>query len=251
MNELSIWSAHGSRGDLGVFRSAAQLAEAGVTDTVVKVATGEELLEVLADQSARSIDHLALAGHGGSTWWGNSTRGVTTGRVKHRGQVTIYDVAAAAAPVLVVNPIISIASCLCSRSPLWLLRKRLGVIGSDWGERAYKPGGAASLSARLRDGLQWYRVFARVRGHRASGHATALALLAEHRGFETKIERGLAGNLCTPLFELALPGIDPDWRARRWWTSKVTGRLARRWLMGDDSVIQEIRELWGFGLGQP
>ena len=221
--------SHASRGDIAVFRGVAG-------PDGIPVSTGRELVDRLRETPLESVDHLVISAHGGSTWLLDDEYGVTTRGPAHRGQVPTYELAEALAPVLTAHPIISLAACMCSRSPRWYLRQRWGTVGSDWGRRAYLPGGQASLSARLRDGLQWHGIWARVRGHRAAGHASALALLAEHSG--------LAGTPCETLYGRALPDIEPTGRVRRWWTRTVTGQLAQRWLMGDDVVETEIRDAY-------
>ena len=266
VNELSIWAgAHGTRGDLGVFRSVADLggylqATDGYTDVIVSVESGDHLIATIESlRGIERIDHLVLAGHGGTTWWMDSEHGVSSSRLidvgvpmptvsaedrelgliprrRQQGQVDVWELAAACVGVLSDDPLISLAACMCSRSPRWYLLQRYGTVGSDWGPRAYQPGGLASFSARLRDALQDHGMWARVRGHRAAGHASALALLAQHSG--------MAGTQCETLFGRALGGIEPTAATRRWWIKTVTGLLAQRWLMGDDSVEAEIRAAW-------
>jgi hypothetical protein len=237
MRELSIWlNAHCPRGDRGVFRSAAELHDASTTDIVHSVEDGDDLLEVLKDQTD-TFDHVVIAGHGGTTWLLDDEYGVTTGDPIRGGQIGVHELAKALTRVTQDGVLISLAACLCSRSPRWFLLHRFGrSIGSDWGPRAYLPGGQASFSARLRDYMRWYGVAARVRGHRAAGHATALSLLAEHSG--------IPGSLCETLFQRALLGVEPTILVRRKWVKSVTGDLAQRWLMGDDSVEEEIRNRW-------
>jgi hypothetical protein len=236
--EVSIWSSvHGTRGDLGVFKSAAELRGLGMTDTIAPCQDGRAVLALAEEQAFRSVGHLVIAAHGGTTWIIDDEYGLTTGRARRAGQVTVKEFVDVWAPYLTETPLISLAACMCSRSPTWFLRRKWGRdIGSDWGARAYLPGGQASISARIRDGLVWHGLFPRVRGHRAAGHATALALLSEHR-FP-------AGDECAPLFQITLPGIEPSLLVRRWWVRHVTGMTAARWLMGDDSVIDEIRSAW-------
>lgn len=247
MREVSFWlDDHCPPGELGVFKSAAELQIACESDTVIAVSSGVELVRQVSQLEQRSTDKIVIAGHGGTTWLLNSRHGVTTAAesATHRGQSAVRDLALAMAPVLDgPSPLISLAACMCSRSPTWLLRRQWGAnIGSDWGQRAYLPGGQGSFSARLRDWLSYYGVHARVRGHRAAGHATALALLAEHRATVS----APAGTPCETLFHRALGvvGIEPGLQARRWWVRRVTGRLAERWLLGDDRVEVEIRALW-------
>jgi hypothetical protein len=245
MRELSIWSTrHGTRGELGVFQTAAELRDAGVTDTVHGVAVGTDLLALLRLQPSDSYDRIVIAGHGGTTWIIDDEHGVTSARPRHRDQVCVVDVGRELARVLRGDsPLVSLAACLCSRSPTWLLRRlvrlgRLGEIGSDWGERSYRPGGLQSFSAWLRDSIVGHGQPVRVRGHRASGHATALALLAEHSGH--------VGEPCDTLYgrSLGVLGVEPVLRVQRWWTAHVTGLLAQRWLLGDDHIEERIRELW-------
>lgn len=243
MRQLSIWlDAHCSRGDMGVFRSAAELATSTtIAPAVERVSNGHELLDVLRMQDRHSIDHVVIAGHGGTTWILDDEHGVTTGRPKHPDQVHIVSLAGSLANIMVSDGLVSLAACLCSRSPRWFLNWKFGRrVGSDWGMRAYQPGGEASFSARLRDYMYWHGRAVRVRGHRAAGHATALALLAEHRS------NGVDGPglPCVPLFKLALPEAQPTLYTRRWWVRTVTGSLAQRWLMGDDDVVGEIADLW-------
>ena len=245
MRELSIWSSyHGTRGDLGVFRTAAELRDAGVTDDVYGADTGEDLLQLLRQQPDDYYDHVVIAGHGGTRWIIDDQYGITSGPPRRTGQVSVVDVGRELARILTgESPLVSLAACMCSRSPTPVLQMlvrlgRLGEIGSDWGPRAYRPGGLQSFSAWLRDSIVGHSQPVRVRGHRSSGHATALALLAEHSG-------GL-GAPCETLFGRALGvvGIEPTLLTRRWWTRHVTGRPAQRWLMGDDSTEMEIRALW-------
>ncbi|MCP3884176.1 MAG: hypothetical protein GY700_01630 [Propionibacteriaceae bacterium] len=244
MRELSIWlDAHCPRGDMGVFRTVAELRDASTTDTVEHVSNGREIVDCILDQSG-FFDHIVIAGHGGTTWLLDDRYGVTTGVPKNETQVEIDALANAISFVAEDGVLISLAACLCSRSPSWFLRWKLGQrnIGSDWGPRAYLPGGQASFSSRLRDAMWWHGVAARVRGHRASGHASALSLLAEH----SVTERFYIGTPCTTLFKICFPDIEPTLLVRRKWTRLVTGRLAERWLMGDDSVPGEIRDRWAF-----
>ncbi len=244
MREVSIWlDAHCSRGDKGVFKSVAELADACVSDEVYSVGSGKALVDLapLVRKSKSTgdfelIDHLVIAGHGGSTWLLDDEHGVTTGKPRHRGQVSVPEFVDAWSPILSKKPLISLAACMCSRSPRWFLRWRWQTVGSDWGRRAYLPGGQASISARIRDELWWRGHYADVRGHRAAGHASALALLAHHCDD--------AAGACEPLFALALPGVAPTLVVRRRWVRLVTGQLAARWLLGDDSVVEEIRNRW-------
>jgi len=222
---------------MGVFRSAAELRDASTVDTVESVSNGQELIDCIYDQKPEIFDHIVIAGHGGPTWILDDEYGVTRRTPLNDGQVSTHKLAMAISRVAGATVDISLAACLCSRSPAWFLHHKYGrCIGSDWGPRAYKPGGLASFSSSLRDWLWWHGCRCRIRGHRAAGHTTALALLAEHSGWP--------GEPCETLFLRALPDVQPTLLNRRKWVRLVTGKLAQRWLMFDDRVEKEIRLIW-------
>ena len=110
---------------------------------------------------------------------------------------------------------------------------------SPWGPRAYQRGGEASFSARLRDWLSFEGLVPRVRGHRTAGDALANPILMEHTW--------PAASQGIPLCELALPDVEPGHALRRWWSRRggaVSGSRARRWLLHDDTVVDEIADLY-------
>jgi hypothetical protein len=235
---VAAWLDRGRRGDRRVFRRVAELSGAAPED-IYPVATGAELLELGRHLTgADPVGQLVVAAHGGPDWLLHHRLGVTTHPRSGSGvQVTTSELVRAWSPVLAEEPLISLAACLCSRSPRWWLRAHVGHVASAWGRRSYLPGGEASLSARLRDALHWHGHYARVRGHRAAGHASRLALLAEHSG--------AAGLRCEPLWQRVHGSLEPTRRRRRRWVGLVTGDLAERWLLGDDEVVGEIRRRWG------
>lgn len=198
------------------------------------VHTGQQAVAVASELGLRSVEHLVVLAHGGPDWLLHSSHGIAITRTNTGPhQVTVGAFTEAWAPVLSHRCLVSLAACLCSRSPSWWMRLHLGEVLSGWGARGYRRGGEASFSARLRDGLVWEGVIGpRVRGHRTAGHATGNPILAEHRWH--------AGEPCVPLFELALPGVEPTSKNRRRWTALVKGTLAERWLLGDDEVPKEI-----------
>jgi hypothetical protein len=247
VRELSIWlDAHCPPGELGVFRTAAELQIACDADVVYSVSNGLQLLDVISKQPDRIYEQVDIAGHGGTTWLLHSRFGVTSAHEAkaHLGQITVQELAKALAPKLVgESPLISLSACMCSRSPTWWLKKLFGEnIGSDWGKRAYLPGGLASFSARLRDYLAWYGVHARVRGHRAAGHATALALLAEHKATVSNP----TGTPCETFYGRCFPDIEPDKKMMKWWVANVTGQFAQRWLLGDDTAVEAVRNKYKY-----
>lgn len=201
--------------------------------------TGKEFVELAATLNPGSVDHLIVCGHGGSRWLLHPRTGISTTpqtRFRKLGQVDIGEAVAAWSPVLTKACLLSLAACLCSRSPIWWLKKFFGRILSGWGRRGYERGGQASISARFRDLLCYFGHRPKVRGHRTAGDLLRNSILAEH------VEP--VGSLCTPLSMLALPNVPVGIGLRRWWTRTVTGRLAERWLLGDDSVVEEIAGLW-------
>jgi len=230
---LSLWLNRGSSEDRKVFRKVAEL-EGADQNIVVPVKTGFDVLDILKRQEKKSIDHLLIAGHGGPTWLLNPHYGI----VNHATKQTQIDCAEFARIIDIIskdNLLVSLAACLCSRSPSWFL-KLTRAIGSDWGPRGYRKGGKKSFSGKLRDYLYYYGTKARVRGHRVSGHAGNCAILAEHNGPPK--------SLCETLFERSLVGIEPTLKTRHWWVENVTGELAQNWLLGDDSIEPKILDLY-------
>ena len=230
---LSLWFDGGPKRDRKVFQSVAELGGAD-QNIVVPVRTGTELFDLVMCQEKRSIDHVLIAAHGGPTWLLNPRFGAVV-RGQRKGQVEVWELAKALEQISKGRLLVSLASCLCSRSPDWYLRLT-DRIGSNWGPRGYKRGGRKSFSGQLRDYLRYYGCDARVRGHRASGHSSHCAILAEHNG--------IPGSKCETLFERALPGVNPTLKVRRWWIKHVTGELAEGWLLGDDSIEKIIFDLY-------
>lgn len=230
---LSMWLNRGTSIDRKVFRHVAEL---GGTDKniVVPVKSGREVLNILASQEKHSIDHIVIAAHGGPTWLLNPRYGIVN-YARKDSQVDITELARAINIAAKDNMLISLAACLCSRSPSWFLRLTRSV-GSDWGPRGYKRGGRKSFSAKLRDSLFYYGTKAEVRGHRVAGRASNCAILATHTMPPY--------TSCETLFQRALPGFEPTLKNRQWWVKNVTGELAQRWLLGDNEVESEISALF-------
>jgi hypothetical protein len=154
-------------------------------------------------------------------------------------QATVREFADAWAPVFVPEPRISLAACNCLRSPHWWMRRFLGRVFGPWSSRSYQRGGQTSFGAQLRDQLVRRGLRPIIRGHRSAGHLTENPILAEFRG--------VSGELCIPLFELALPNEPVTIANRRRWARHggfVSGERAERWLLFDDSVVREIAEHW-------
>jgi hypothetical protein len=228
MTTVAIYlDAHCTPGESSTFRGVCErVAEREPDTSIIHLHTGEELIDVAHHITPRTVDHLVIAAHGGTTWILDDQFGVTTGAPRYVGQVTEEAVADAWAPVLVEYPLISLAACMCSRAPSWWLRRKWGHIGSDWGARAYLPGGQTSFSARFRDALCWYGVYPDVRGHRTSGHTTYNPILAKHHYH--------AGEPCISWFHMEHPGVTPTRSWRRRWVREKKGLPAEAWLMGWD-----------------
>ncbi len=203
------------------------------------VVTGRDLVRFIDSEVCHRTRHVAIVAHGGPEWLLNSSRGVhVRSSSTTRGQVTVVELAEVLSRVLGGDsPLVSLCSCLCSRSPRWYLLEQLGYAGNDWGAAAYRPGGERSFSATLRDELLARGVAGvRVRGHGTVGHVTNNPILREHGP-----AAGVAGET---LFGLAFPELEPTAAARRQWVELVRGELAARWLLGDDSALVDIRKAW-------
>ena len=228
-------------GRLAEFKSTAKRLAREMGTSVFNLHTGAQLVALLGSFPKNSIGHLVVCSHGGSSWLLNSSEGVANERTNTGPfQVTVNELADALCPRLTEEPKISLAACNCLRSPESFLRRAFkGVVPGPWSSRSYQRGGGASFGARLRDQLVWLGLRPRIRGHRSAGHLTANPILAELT-FP-------AASQCTPLFELALPDVPVTTPNRRRWASKkgpVVGRPAERWLLFDDSVVEEIALDW-------
>ena len=230
---LSLWLNSGTISDRKVFRKVAELSGTD-ENIVVPVKTGADIIDILTRQDKNSIDHVLIAAHGGTTWLLNPRNGIVN-HAKTDNQVDVSELAKVIDIASKDSVLVSLAACLCSRSPSWYLRLTRSF-GSDWGPRGYKKGGRKSFSGKLRDYLFYYGSSARVRDHRVSKHSSNCAILAEHS--EPPYTP------CETLFQRALPGVIPSLRVRRWWVKNVTGEIAQKWLLGDDSVERLISDLY-------
>lgn len=225
MPTVAIWlNDHCTGADRAVFGGVCSRVAQREETHVVDLGTGTELVELADTYPDGYVEHLVIAAHGGPTWILDDEHGLTTGDARKPGQETVWVFSKAWAPKLTKTPLISLAACLCSRSPRWFLRRKWDYLGSDWGRRGYLPGGQASISARIRDYLIWHRCFAEVRGHRTAGHATYNPILARHADF--------AGKACESWWALENPGKDPTLSERRAWVSEKQGQPAEDWLLG-------------------
>ena len=103
---------------MATFRRAAERAAAELGGELHHLHTGRALLELSDCFASRSVEQLVVCAHGGPDWLINGSAGIRIART-NRGpdQVTVAEFAAAWAPVLTERPLISLAACLCSRSP--------------------------------------------------------------------------------------------------------------------------------------
>lgn len=183
------------------------------------------------------VDHLIILSHGWPDRFFLRTSGVHKSRSDHRFFYSADDFAGELVVNKVVSryPKISLCSCMCGRNPRWYMLKVFGRSLSPWGPASYRDGGHLSIAARLRDSLVDRDYMATVRAHTAAGDTLRIALLRE---FLPLVAQG------TPLFGRVFPGVEPSLRMRRWWVRNVTGDLAKRLLLFDDSAITDIREIY-------
>jgi hypothetical protein len=214
-------------GRLAEFRRTAKRLAAEHKAKLHFLHTGRALVELAAQHEPQSVDHLMVCAHGGTTWLIHPAVGVSNQRTGSSPcQATVREFADAWAPVF------------CLRSPHWWMRRVFGA----WSSRSYKRGGQFSFGGQLRDQLVRHGLRPQIRGHRSAGHLTKNPILAEFRG--------VSGELCVPLFELALPSEPITIVNRRRWARKpahggfVSGERAERWLLFDDSVVEEIAQHW-------
>ncbi len=227
------------------FRAATALTTAD--SRIFPAWSGADLIRIAHDLPDLSVSHLLLVCHGSPIGFLHPSRGWGVHRWKDLPPhlVGIDYFAEAWVPDLMtighdgepITPLISLCACLCSRSPHWYLTQLYGQYVSPWGPDSYRDGGERSIAAALRDTMLRRGVPVRVRGHTAAGHVTDLPLLREHGP--------IVGDIGRSLFRLALPDVQPTWAVRRRWVRLVRGELARRWLLGDDTVVEEIRARWG------
>lgn len=213
----------------------------------VDLRTGREAVEAADKFASGSVGHLIICGHGGASWLLNSRRGLVVERT-NRGpdQRDVGAFAEAWAPVLVPHPQISLAACLCLRSPDWWLKRYVSkVIPSAWSVESYLRGGQASFGARLRDRLVWEGLLPVIRGHLSEGHLTGNPLVAELPF--------MAGEPYVPLFELVTektkaakitPADRNRWARKPEHGGQFSGTPAERWLLFDDSVVEDLRAVW-------
>lgn len=234
---------------LTYFRDSANRVAAELdADGPFPLHTGRAFVDLAGRFDPSSVEQVIVCAHGGPTWLLHHRTGVASvARFPQLGQVSIEELVWAWAPVCTEQVLWSLCACLCARSPSWWLWRHVGYVGSTWGPRSYKRGGQASFAARLRDQLVWHGHRPDVRGQRSAGDLLGNPIKA-------RLTEPLKSQ-CVPLVELALPKEPITIGLRRWWTRKpkkgeelackvVKGRLAERWLLGDDSVPEEIAKLW-------
>jgi hypothetical protein len=225
-------------GRLAYFKAQAErVARELDADGPFELHTGRQFVELAERFEERSVEHVIVCAHGGTDWLIHPRTGVAINdRFPQLGQVDVAELVAAWSPVMVDRVRWSLCACLCSRSPTWWLRNYLGRVPSTWGPRSYQRGGQGSFAARLRDMLVWWHHDPDVRAHKSAGDLLGNPLLSLHRW--------PAADQSIPLCQIALPEVIVSVGFRRWWVRTVRGRLAERWLLGDDSVVEEIATLW-------
>lgn len=200
--------------------------------------TGAQLIDIAHQFEDESVDHLVIVCHGWTVKLLQRWAGVHATVHRPPNVVSLDVFARAWAPKLTDKCAISLCSCMSSRSPAWYLRKLFEKVPAYWGPHSHSNGGKVSFSARLRDRLLKLGVSATVRGHTTPGHVTNNPTLREHRPIirsegESLFNRAL-GHL----------GVKPSWRTCRKFNNIVKGELAERWLLFDDTAVEDIRDAW-------
>lgn len=202
----------------------------------VPVYDGWDLLAAARWFGSYAVTHLVLLGHGTPEAFLSPGR-AGIHRWKERGQslVSAATFAKHWAPVLASHCIISLAACLCGRSPHWYLTREYGRIVSPWGPESYRRGGQYSLAASLVQAFSRVHMPVQVRAHTAAGHCTDLAMI---RAFTSDATLG------NSLWSLASGSSQPpSLKQRNKWHQRIKGELARHYLLGlnDAEVLARIR----------
>jgi hypothetical protein len=220
---------------------------------------GATMLRVAELFDPLEVDHLIVVSHGFTTRLLSAEAGVHVTRRDPPAVVSLEAFADAWAPVLALDCKVSLCACMCSRSPSSSWRKLLGGrVISDWDPLVHEDGGADSFSACLRDALLTRGRRATVRGHTTAAHVTNNPACREHGP-----ERGAPGR---SLFNIALDPLGvhlagsfanrtgspaawlrahaADWPRARRFNNLVKGELATRWILFDDTAVEDIRARW-------
>lgn len=174
------------------------------------------------------LGHMVFLCHGYPHGFGHPSQawGVTM-RSPKSGQISVGQFAEHFAELFEQDCLISLGACLCSSDP-WILNR--------WGSVSYEPGGLRSLSASLRDCLVRQGLLPDIRGHCVSGEIVTSPVLRRHTG--------VVGDPGETLFRLALPDVRTKWSNLRRFDQIVRGSLAESWLLGDESIPEQIRASW-------
>jgi len=207
--------------------------------SVIPVEHGADLTAAAAWFAKGGVRRLVLLGHGSPTWFLRPERAGLQ-RWLDRGEMVIScrTFAKAWAPILLPGAIISLAACMCSRSPHWYLNKTYGRVVSPWGDESYLAGGEYSLAQSLVKRLYEEGADVVVRGHTAAGHCTDLAMIRSHMATQKKGRS---------LWALVTQGAKPPTLAeKKKWHQIVRGMYARHYLLGlrDEIVLQELRSVF-------
>lgn len=199
------------------------------------------MIDRAAQAGGGTITHLAIFCHGTPAALGQPGRwgvDIRPARWVQPGFIGPEEFADAWGPKLAPHALVSLCACLCGRSQHWYLQQRFGKLvatfASPWGQESYENGGATSLAISLMRALGGEDRQVCVRAHCAAGHCTHQALLRE---FRPGLSLGLS------LFRRVV-GPTAEWslKLRNEWQSVVKGQLAERWLLGDNTVEEEITD---------
>ena len=222
--------------DSAEFRRAAEWWEqqtdpAKVDVRLHPISSAKHMVDASDAYASESVARLVVFAHGTTNCFGKPGKwGVDTRPARWASSAFIAPAvfARAWAPVLEPDALVSLACCLCSRSPHWYLTKVYGSVISPWGPEAYRDGGLRSPAAQLALSLASEGRNLRVRGHCAAGHTIQQALLREHLA---SVDNGLGRSLFQKLRGASAAANRVD---RNLWQKVVRGNLAASWLLGLD-----------------
>lgn len=200
--------------------------------------TGQTLLDISDKFASCSVEHFVIVCHGFSDRLLSARAGVHVVRHSPPAVVDLDNLVHAWWRVLTPVCQISLCACMCSRSPTWWLRQKFREVPLMWAPHCHSDGGAASFSARLRDRLARFGLNPTVRGHTTPAHVTHNPAGREH-GPLAGIEGRSFFNQCLEEWDVRL-----TWANCRRFNNIAKGALAERWILFDDTAVEEIKDRW-------
>lgn len=204
-------------GDRRVFRDNGRLAAGRLGTSPIPILSAQDILNALRS-SPGNLRVVVMVGHGTPTsFFEPRSFGFRTGRTALPAWLSVQDFAAALAPKLARNAVVSIGGCSSGRNAdepaVW------GVNSTSW------DGGERSLAAQLRDALAARGAVAEVRAHTLLG--TTLQN-PQGRAFSTATP-GAPGVHLMRVMGRARPTTHAEYRD---WNNYAQGDVAFNWMMG-------------------